>query len=367
MRISLLEKRENFSEVLESSLKSNTFIDVSSQKKSVYYVHKYLNFVATKELSTTVFQPLVNEYSSAIKWWKKLLQYAYVNISISKIFRARFSQESLLLPEAYRDYLILGGNHRIRLFSCDLAYSTVILKVGEQNKFISNDIYCRTNYKLQYSPQIIDYGIDWIKEEYFNGTPINRISNFCSNDLRLIIQTHLEGLIHPSSNTISLNEFRHMVLGEVNEILHNPKIKLSEQRQKSISLRFDALFENVKSKDILTSWSHGDFQHANILMNKSKTINVIDWEAASRRFKFYDVYTLISAIRTGLPLTQVFDKIQNEVSRLSLNIPFNKECFVLFLIEELRFYINEEFCENYFETGRKTIHLCEQISYYLNE
>ena len=101
MRISLLEKRENFSEVLESSLKSNTFIDVSSQKKSVYYVHKYLNFVATKELSTTVFQPLVNEYSSAIKWWKKLLQYAYVNISISKIFRARFSQESLLLPEAY--------------------------------------------------------------------------------------------------------------------------------------------------------------------------------------------------------------------------------------------------------------------------
>ena len=81
------------------------------------------------------------------------------------------------LDKDFKNYLILGGNHRLRLFYGELKDSIVILKSGENQKFIKNDIAIRTENNLSYAPKIFDSENDWLREEYFNGIPFNRIES----------------------------------------------------------------------------------------------------------------------------------------------------------------------------------------------
>ena len=178
MRISLLEKRENFEKILKETLIASSFYekkhDISEGK---YYINKYLNFIATNKLPENVFQILANEYSSSSSWWKKVVQSLYVKLAISKFFRVLFSHHSIKLPSFFENFLILGGNHRLRLFSVNLTSSIVLLKQGEREVYLNNDITVRTENNLTYSPQLLKFGKDWLEEEYFEGTPINRVKS----------------------------------------------------------------------------------------------------------------------------------------------------------------------------------------------
>ena len=91
MRISLLEKRENFDKILKETLEKNSFFNTKSNEKKVkYFINRYLNFIATNTLSKNVFQTLLNEYSSSLIWWKEWAQLLYVKLSISIFFRSFF-------------------------------------------------------------------------------------------------------------------------------------------------------------------------------------------------------------------------------------------------------------------------------------
>lgn len=364
----MLEEREDFDKILLDTLKKTSFLKYEENlKDDKYYINKYLNFISSKSLSENVFQTLINEYSSSLIWWKKGVQAIYVNLAISKQLRNLFAQRTISLSKQYKDYLILGGNHRLRLFYGDLEDSIVILKNGEHQKFITNDIFIRTEYNLPYAPQIFDSGNDWLREEYFNGIPLNRLQNQekVAKITREIIENHLRQLLIPSSEVICLKEYFELIENEVNEFFETKEITVKENVKSIIKKVFDLLFKRILYDSVKISWSHGDFQVANILINND-SFKVIDWEAANKRYYFYDLFTLASKIRSNISINEAINNFKSESLNFD-NISLDDDMIFLLLIEELRFHINEEFSKNFYSSGIKTEKLCHSIITYINE
>ena len=369
MRISLLEKREDFDKILKKTLEeTNFFKNRNSLKFEKYFINKYLNFIATNSLSSDIFKTLINEYSSSLSWWKKSAQITYVYLATSRFFRSFFSQRTIWLSKDFEDYLILGGNHRLRLFYGKLKDSIIILKSGESQKFIKNDIAIRTENNLSYAPKILESENDWLREEYFDGIPINRLeSQERIKKLRkVIINNHLEELLIPSLKQIPLNDYIQLIKNEVYVFSNNVNIKVKKDVLTSIKKTFDNLFMKLSVDNVKISWSHGDFQDANILVGES-TYKVIDWEASNKRFYLYDVFTLLSQIRSNISFTTAFDNFEIINRNFEKTNIMTNDDIVLLLIEELRFHLNEEFSVNFYISDEKIKKLCVSITSYFHE
>lgn len=367
MRISLLENREDFYRILRTTLEETTFFkNRKGLKEKRYYVNKYLNFIASKSLPVSVFQTLINEYSSSLTWWKKGIQLVYVKLATSKFFRSFFAQGNIWLPEDFSEYLIVGGNHRVRLFYGELKFSIVILKSGESQKFIDNDIAVRTENNLSYAPQIFDSDIDWLREEYFNGIPFNRLESDKKQENlhKVIIKNHFEELLSPTSKEVPLKEYIQFVKTEIFDLLSNEKLKVNKDLSEMINKVFETLLTKLSNNVVQISWSHGDFQAANILVSEGN-YKVIDWEASNKRFYLYDVFTFLSKIRTNISLALAIDNFKKSIKELENVYTGTEDKIILLLIEELRFNINEEFSENYYSSGRQTKKLCHSIVSYI--
>lgn len=208
----MLEKREDFYAILSVTLKKWQIPETSSPlNEDVYVANKYLNFVAHPNLPDRIFSNLIAEYSHSSNFWKSILQKIYVKLAVHAFFRKLFAHQSILLPIRYSDKLILGGNHRLRIFNSSLSASTVILKQGEAKEFIKNEINVRKNYSLDYAPSLLDYGKDWLKEEYITGLPLNRINNNSQKQAIIpkLINTHLSALTKASIKYITKEEYVH--------------------------------------------------------------------------------------------------------------------------------------------------------------
>ena len=368
MRISLLEKREDFDEILKKTLNTTSFFknrNFSSEDK--YFINKYLNFIATNSLSSDVFKTLINEYSSSVSWWKKGIQLFYVTLATSRFFRGLFSHRVIWLSKDFKSYLILGGNHRLRLFYGELKDSIVILKSGESQKFIKNDITIRTEYNLSYAPKILEFDSDWLREEFFDGAPINRLKNKERiKKLRIVIfKNHFDELLIPSLKMIPLNEYIQLIKNEVYLFSNNVKIKINKDILTLINRIYDDLFLNISVDNVKLSWSHGDFQDANILVDEY-TYKVIDWEASNKRFYLYDVFTLFSNIRSNISFKSALNNFNSTKGNFE-KIKITNDDIILLLIEELRFQMNEEFSENIYFKGEKIEKLCHFITSYLHD
>jgi hypothetical protein len=368
MRISLLEERENFDKILKNTLENSTFFENQKNiEMENFFINKYMNFIVNGSLPADVFQTLVNEYSTSLIWWRKWMQLIYVRLATSLLLRKLFSQRKIVLPRNLKNYLILGGNHRIRLFRNGLKDSIVILKSGENKNFIRNDIFLRNNYNLTYAPKIIDSGIDWLKEEYFNGNPLNRIATGTKlyQIKNLIIKNHTKELIKASTEEIFYEDYKKIINTEVIEILKNKEIKFKEELSISIKKVINSLFEVLLIDKIKISWTHGDFQEANILISKNN-YKVIDWEASDKRYYLYDELVLLSKIRSNISIEESIYNL-NKTRIEEKKIGYCKNTIILFLIEEIRFYLKEDFSINFYSCGKKTELLCNSIEKFINE
>ena len=366
MRISLLEKRENFYKILYDTLKSNNFPkDEFSCRR--YVVNKYLNFIATEDLDKSSFQTLINEYSSSLNFWTKIPQYFYVRTATSKTFRSFFSHKIIKMDTSFQNYLILGGNHRLRLFSKDLGFSLLLLKKNERRNYIENDITVRTNQFLSYAPVIYEKGKDWLKEEYFDGIPLNRLEDKNKIDYwqKKALKTHLEELLLLTKKSWSKKEYQLFVNSEIDIIISSNYLQKTAIKKNTIITTFDLLFRKLSVDNIPVSWSHGDFQMANILV-KEHNFKVIDWESANKRYYLYDIYTLIGNVRSSVPLLEAIKIFSNKISSF-LNVVVTNDMIILLFIEELRYSVNEEYSENFYISGLKTKEICGAIQDYLND
>ena len=363
MRISLLEKRENFYGILEDTLSNSTLFSDSTNQLDEFYVNKYLNFISSKSLPNSTFKVLKKEYSNSLSWWKKYFQYFYVVLAIDIRLRTFFSQKKLILPRFFKNFLIIGGNHRIRIIPRDLSSCIVLLKSNENIKFYKNDINIRRNNLINYSPKLIEYEKFWLKEEYFEGKPLNRLnSKKRTFFIKKICIAHWEQLILKTTHQISLKSYEKFIKSElIAKLEQNNKFNLKKKVLKLI----DIIFNKLENNKIKISDTHGDFQESNMLVKQSK-YKVIDWEHADQRYYLYDYFILFSNERS---IKNILVAIKNfKAISLSeiLNFELSDVDIYVFLIEEIRFSINENISNNFYESGKETNILCDQISTYLN-
>lgn len=364
MRISMLEKREDFYQILSKTISAwNPTKDSVEESSTTYFVNKYLNFIAHPELSEALFSNLVTEYGTSTIWWKRLLQKAYVKLAVNKRCRGMLAHQRVELPKRYANKLILGGNHRLRIFEEGLKSSTVILKQGEDSGFIINEVNVRTAFHLDYAPKLLNYGDVWLEEEYIVGLPLNRLADYSAKQKLIdnLTSLHLNQLIKPSQVQVRAKDY----LASKRKILHhklfNPQLKIHKDDQVEILNTFQTLAEKLTDKEVTISWSHGDFQEGNILVNHG-SFKVIDWEAADKRFSLFDIFVLKGNLRAlgdfnqALEAFKAYAENENEV----LEFPINWR--ELLMMEEILYNIHEDCSVNYYQSGVKTVKLCRQIN-----
>lgn len=365
MRISLLEKREDFYFILEKTVNgwANDGLNTNSDNES-YAVNRYLNFIASQNLETKVFAVLIKEYSQSNIKWLRLFQKMYVKLSVSKLTRIIFSHKTLYLSNKLENFLIIGGNHRIRLIDHKFFGTYVILKHNENCKFIQNEIILRNGWHLEYAPKLLDNGVTWILEEYFEGTPLNRLYNakIRLTFLKSIIHNHVTSLLLPSVEFLFASHYLDNKRYELFSIIQNSKILIHQEIKDLVIDIFNYLDESLRGNyEVKISWSHGDFQTGNILISEN-VYKIIDWEASDKRYWLYDIFTLFGDIRRNHNLELAYKLFLENKFIWSNSETLDSNWMEWIALEELFFCIYEDCSLNFYKSGLKVKELCIQIN-----
>lgn len=364
MRISLLEKREDFYNITKETLSDfEVFSKNKDAKEQKFYVNRYLNFIATAELDSDMFNILVKEYSTSLAVWKSPLQKLYVRVAIHSWFRSFFAHKQIKLPARYGQFLILGGNHRLRLLGSGLKSSYIVLKNGESSYFVSNEIKLKSEINPSYAPKIIDSGKGWIQETYFEGTPINRIAHEEEREqiIKKVIRQHFKELLESTLYIQSESRFCEEKLNELNEVLYTENIRVNPAIIEIIRKTTELIFWRLSGNgNIPLSWTHGDFQMANILVSDVE-FKIIDWEASAKRFPFYDPFVLLGDMRVHGDLIEALQRFEKKIQNYSLKILLPDEWKTILALEELVFTARENFSVNFYHSGGNIEKLCFQI------
>jgi hypothetical protein len=302
--MSLLLAREPFGAILEKTLgaywsgrdgeSTRVRWGASDPGKQVWQGNVYLNFFCVEGVEHACFDVIVREFGHARSAWRRGLQAAYVRAAITPPFLGWLSQVrfsvSREIPQA-REQLVIGGNRRLRIVHPCAGRSIVIHKEGYGRRAFEREVSARQGAAATLAPKF--YGLDArgtaFTEEYFVGTPANRLSPMREAAVRaealrrLIVEVH-----EPTLRVVGLAERLH----EVSAALAKHAPALAE----SVRALVAEVAPRVGCAPVGLVLSHGDFQDANILV-EADTVRVIDWETAAERSQLYDLATLSSGLR----------------------------------------------------------------------
>ena len=137
MKLSQLILREKIYNIISKTINTNSFFkDILDKKYVAFNCFKHLNIILNKSLNDNVKDTLVFEYSLSKSLFKQFLQNIYIKIIFLPIIRNFFSDKKIMLPSHLKNYGVVPGNHRIRLFESSLKKIIVLLKNNESAKFI---------------------------------------------------------------------------------------------------------------------------------------------------------------------------------------------------------------------------------------
>lgn len=371
MKLSQLLIREDFYKLLLKTIYQNSFFKNNIEKKSaIFHSYKYLNIILNKSLNKSVKDELLFEYSLSKSIIKQFLQNVYLKIIFLPVISSLFSEKKILLPTYLNDFGVVPGNHRIRLFEPSLKKIIVLLKHNESVKFIKNDIDTRVNNNLSYAPKIFSYGSDWLSEEFVRGVPYNRVkTNDSKKALKFLIALHSKELIDKNKENISTIQYLNKCKRDLHslvEIIDNKNLI-----KKEIILAIDKLVSFILTQNIIeieTSTTHGDFQEGNVRIDSKNKLYVIDWESADNRFFLYDIFVILSGIRTEIELDKAFELFFQNVQKFKIDINnYSKYSLVTILcFEEFRFHLNEDITKNYFSPGRNSMNKFIKINTFIS-
>lgn len=368
MKISQLVLRENFYSILNDTIKKNSFFtDFELNKKKISFKsYHHLNIIFSNALTLKCRNALVHEYTLNPSPLKRVLQRIYVSIVFSPVTAIFFIHKRFKFSENLGKYAIVGGNHRIRLFDDHLKEIIVLLKDGENNKFIKNDIESRIKIKIKYAPKIISHGHDWLIEDFITGVPLNRINDYglLKKSYEAIIKQHMLEFIYQTKEKTPTNIYIQDTLNGIESqiLLIKNNNFLQKQLFKTIkNIENSLLKENLTV--IETSMTHGDFQLGNIRISSSNEIIVLDWESADYRFYLYDLFVILGGIRTGISLQKSLLQFFERGSQFDDGLTkYSKNAIELLIcLEDLRFNLFEDISLNYFNPGTKSELVAKEI------
>jgi hypothetical protein len=302
MRVSDLLRREPFGQILEKTL-SRYWSSMAGHNVDVFWDHPspvawrgnpYLNFFCVDGVNPDCFDVIRREFSHSRHVLRRVPQALYVAAATRKPLRNYTSRMQFSVSEDIPfadEQLVMGGNRRIRILHPSAGRSVVIHKDGFPQTGFHREVSARQRFAAEIAPGFHGLAAEGTAfvEDYFVGTPINRLSRHRNLTLRS------------------------EACGMLTEKVHCPTLRtvgLADHVQTLCDLIRDAAPECAESAGRLALWvrelcgdsalgicqTHGDFQDANILVSES-SVKIIDWESACERSQFYDLATLQSGIR----------------------------------------------------------------------
>ena len=304
MRTSLLLRREPFGKLLERTMsgywsaETGTPVAVHWQDTmagdQVWRGNIYLNFFCVSGAEKECFEVILREYGFSQSAWRRVMQSTYVRAAVTEPARSWLSQVRFGVSEAVpaaEEKLVIGGNHRIRIIQPRCGRSTVIHKCGFSRLAFEREIAARLGPASGLAPRFhgIEAGGRAFSEEYFSGTPANRLPSEVMRAVRATARIRLITEVHrPTLRIVRLGDRLQEIAeacARLSPVVGNEMLKLAQWAS-----------EKAGQSPVGLAISHGDFQDANILTDGQR-LHVIDWEAMAERSQLYDLATFASGLR----------------------------------------------------------------------
>lgn len=321
MKIELLIEREPFWDILFRTL-GNYYYNIDGKKrkfqlrnknikdlfnKDIFLVNSKLNIIFNPHVDKHIFGQTKKEFSYHPNMFKRWMQTAYVNVATTFPFSIVLADQIIEteppLPDA-NNILILGGNNRLRIIDLQSNSMIVILKDGFDRYFFDNEVIFRERATGLDVPKLLSNNSSdsFFTEEIISGTPINRLhdNKVVQKALEQAI-VNLQKMYDQTVSTIALPEYIVQLQNEIKRFIEKDIFSSIKDRILKVTTQLLSFKQNKYF--IKLAMTHGDFQAANILLDKDN-IWLIDWENAKERSVNYDTFTFALKARI---LNQFYD------------------------------------------------------------
>jgi hypothetical protein len=375
MKISTLLEREPFVKIFEKTLASfltaklgsphtvewqdSDVLNESSKPHQNWYCNPLINSIFVKGVDKSVFDSINGEYAdNPMKPWRSKFQRLYLSLSQSPLFSIVLSRHKLRVSpavESAKSKLIIGGNNKLRLIDVAENKVFVLLKDGFDQKYMSRELYVRTEFPFLPVPGVIDYGGNavWYSEGYISGKPPNRLTEVIGQKILLQAIEKIKLMLSKTARATTVGEYADTLYGKIQRSLALiPHIKpdvANNITKMATSLR--SSLDCYADQEFTLAYCHGDFHQGNILSNEDDYW-ILDWEYSEEKQIAYDFLILLLESRTESGYSSRFlrlissdlDAYKAQVADGWPNINWQdrKDIYLtIFLLEELAFYIEE--------------------------
>lgn len=359
MKITLLEKRENFKAVFISTLvsfiKSNQDFNNEDLRPVCLRYNRLLNIVYPENFSSNNLWTLVQDYRFHKNPVRRSIQRLYVFLAIKTPFEKIFSSYLLKnyhLPENMFQCAFLPGSHSIRIIDFEKDICFVVAKPGVISDFLESDVGYRK--KVSIAPKVLNYDPSkrFYTEKRISGISVDRILD---HDKSIFAYSKVKNIMRDRySESLEEIPFKIYLSGLCSE-LNNLVASLSDRlgyefcerilRMQKICERFALACE---IEFVLVCDSHGDFQSGNILVTNND-IWLIDWEYSDRRSLFFDAIVLECETRKIYNLAERLESFYMRIKKKEKLLSWtgkdltnnNEAYFFIFLLEEIILLLKE--------------------------
>lgn len=327
MRISLLETREPFASILEQTLadfwstQHGRPFTVSWQEGrpqadddqgQLWLANRYLNIIFRPGVRDDLLTQTRREFGRSPVWWRSPLQAVYVHGATGR-WSERLAQAHMRvappLPDAEM-WLVIPGNHKIRLLDGRSGTAYGVLKAGFKPEFMLGEIAARTaaEWAGVAVPPLLACAPDrtWFAEKLVDGTPLNRLGDTAEASAAVrAAAADLAAYLRLSRCEANEMSYAQEVQAAAGSLLAQNRLLDGQVRDKALRAAA-ALTARLAARGparVLLAQGHGDFQPANILRGE-KQVWLIDWEYAAERQVLFDALLYCCAARAPQGLAQ---------------------------------------------------------------
>jgi len=371
MRISDLQRRENFYEINNKTLEKY-FSEINqithrvkiyegsitcSTNKSYFFIYPRINAIVTKDNSREVREYIYKEFSNNPSFLKRFTIYFYTRLLLKS--KGRFSDKCISIEPEIKDensLLIYPGNKKIKIFNFKENYIDNIVKESFIDYCLNKELDFRlNNTKYDFVLGVERYSNRWYREKIIDGVSLPRIADKNKHKLFKENVNRLLDLLQEDTKTeIEIGEHINKLVSKIKKESHKLEDK-SEKFNFERNLKEFVMYlinKIINKKDIiLLSLSHGDMQEGNVIIRRTdEKIFILDWETWDERTIWYDklmfncnlrnIYKFLSNLKNYLfNYKNIIYKGRDDIFTADLNR--RKVIAIIFILEDLLWQIEE--------------------------
>lgn len=341
MRLDLLLAREPFPEVFAATLE--TYLQQRHEwrgrvrwttgengQQDGFIVNDKLNLIFPSQVATEALRTLATEYVYHPNLLRRQLQGLYVRYAVTRPWRQWLASAYVDIEpwwDVFSSWVIMGGNHSVRILDLERDCCVVVRKSGYPQEFLDAAVDLRVRHPDLPGPRLLDRdsAAGWYAEERVRGLPLNRVAGAERVERTLTAaKQSMASLYERTAAKRPLHEWVQGRLKNIDVATRELPPVFGEAFRCRIVAAAEQLADTLCSgmtatAKLPTAMTHGDFQPANIFVpdqGANVLVYLIDWEYSAVRCQWYDavVYDLRSRFPAGLA-KRVAAWIEDEAGR----------------------------------------------------